>query len=78
MKQRDETETYELRIRGRLDPRWSSWFDGMTVALAADGITVITGPVVDQAALQGLLRKVHDMGIELIAVTQLGTGITTA
>jgi hypothetical protein len=59
---------YEIRVRGRLDSRWSAWFDGLTVAAGANGETVLTGPVADQAALHGLLAKVRDLGLPLIAV----------
>jgi hypothetical protein len=69
--QRDESGRYEIRLKGHLEHRWSAWFDGMTLTTEEDGITVVTGDVVDQAALQGLLRKVHDMGVQLIAVTPL-------
>ena len=68
---RDESGRYEIRLRGHLEPRWSAWFDGMTLKTEDDGTTVVSGSVVDQAALQGLLRKVHDMGVDLISVTQL-------
>ena len=62
---------YEIRLKGHLEPRWAAWFDGMTLRTADDGTTVITGDVVDQAALQGLLRKINDMGVQLISVTPL-------
>ena len=61
---------YEIRVQGRLDPRWSSWFDGFTLTAADDGTTVITGPVVDQAALHGLLQSFRDLGLPLLSVTQ--------
>jgi hypothetical protein len=61
---------YEIRVQGRLDPRWSSWFDGFTLTDADDGTTVITGPVVDQAALHGLLQSFRDLGLPLLSVTQ--------
>ena len=62
---------YELRIQGHLDTRWAAWFDGLSLTHESDGTTVIRGPVVDQAALHGLLTKVRDLGLPLIAVTQL-------
>jgi hypothetical protein len=62
---------YEIRLGGRLDPRWADWFDGMTLT-SDDGSTVLTGAVLDQAALHGVLRKVRDLGLPLLAVTQLG------
>jgi len=62
---------YEIRVKGHLDPRWAAWFDGMSLTNESDGVTVIHGPVADQAALHGLLRKVRDMGLPLISVTQV-------
>ena len=58
----------QIRLKGHLGSQWSDWFDGMTVSLEDDGDTLITGPVVDQAALHGLLKKVRDLGIPLISV----------
>ncbi|MCW2737516.1 hypothetical protein [Nocardioides sp.] len=60
---------YRIRIQGRLDPRWSSWFDGMTVTRDGDGATVLRGPVDDQAALHGLIERVRDLGLTLLEVT---------
>ena len=57
--------------RGRLDPRWSAWFDGLTLTAGTDGTTTLRGPVVDQAALHGLLQRLRDLGIPLISVTQM-------
>jgi hypothetical protein len=63
---------YEIRVRGRLDSRWTAWFDGMSLTSDSDGTTVIHGPVVDQAALRGLLRKLRDVGLPLVSVTHVG------
>ena len=60
---------YEIRLKGRLDARWAAWFDGLGLSHEPDGTTVIHGPVVDQAALHGLLRKVRDLGLPLVSVT---------
>jgi hypothetical protein len=60
--------TYEIRITGRLDPRWEEWFDGLTITVD-NGDTLISGRVVDQAALHGLLRRVRDLGLPLVSVT---------
>jgi hypothetical protein len=60
--------TYEIRLRGELDPQWSSWFDGLHVESARPGETVIVGPVADQAALHGLLARVRDLGMPLLSV----------
>jgi hypothetical protein len=65
-------ETYEIRLKGRLDARWAAWFDGLGLAHEGAGITLIHGPVADQAALHGLLNKVRDLGLPLISVTRVG------
>jgi len=62
---------YEIRVKGHLGHRWAAWFDGMSFTALDDGTTVISGPVVDQAALHGLLHKLRDVGIPLISLTQL-------
>jgi hypothetical protein len=62
---------YEIRLAGHLAPHWSTWFDGLTVTSEADGTTVLRGPVIDQAALHGLLQRLRDIGIPLIALTQI-------
>jgi hypothetical protein len=62
---------YEIRIKGHLDPRWAARFEGMTLTRDGDGTTVIHGPVVDQAALHGLLARVRDLGIPLLSVTRV-------
>ena len=59
---------YQIRIRGHLGNPWTDWFDGMTIEMEDNGDTLITGPVVDQAALYGLLKKVRDLGMPLISV----------
>jgi hypothetical protein len=65
---------YEIRVDGHLGPRWAAWFDGLTLVAEEDGTTVLRGPVVDQAALHGVLQKLRDLGIPLISVTQLRPG----
>lgn len=62
---------YEIRVHGRLETRWATWFDGMALTPGSDGTTTIHGPVVDQAALHGLLRKLRDVGLPLLSVTRL-------
>jgi len=62
---------YEIRLAGHLEGRWAAWFEGFGLSHAADGTTVIRGPVVDQAALHGLLAKVRDLGLPLVAVVRV-------
>ncbi|HEX8094406.1 hypothetical protein [Jatrophihabitans sp.] len=62
---------YQIRLKGHLGARWASWFDGMTLTHQSDGSTLIEGPVVDQAALHGLLRTLRDIGLPLLSVTQI-------
>ena len=71
-----ETQRYEIRIQGRLDARWSAWFDGMEV-VHDHGSTLIRGLVADQAALHGLIQKVRDLGMPLLSVTPTQTGPTS-
>ena len=65
---RHEAGRYEIRVAGLLDTRWAAWFDGLSLTHQSDGTTVIHGPVADQAALHGLLRKVRDTGLPLLSV----------
>ena len=62
---------YEIRLKGHLDSRWAAWFDGLSLTNDSDGTTVISGPVLDQAALHGLLQRVRDVGIPLVSVAQI-------
>jgi len=63
-----EAAGYEIRLKGHLDTRWAAWFDGLTLTHERDGTTIIQGPVVDQAALYGLLQKIRDLGLPLVSV----------
>jgi hypothetical protein len=67
-------DCYAIRVRGRLGSRWAAWFDGLTITNEDDGTTVICGPVVDQAALHGLLQKLRDLGITLLSLTRTAPG----
>jgi len=65
------TAYYEIRLKGQLNARWADWFDGMTITLDSNGDTLLSGPVVDQAALHGLLKKVRDVGLTLLSVNSV-------
>jgi hypothetical protein len=66
--QTNEGGSYEIRLKGHLNARWADWFDGLTLTRESDGTTLLSGPIVDQAALHGVLGKVRDLGLPLIAV----------
>jgi hypothetical protein len=78
----NQHQCYEIRLKGHLDDRWAEWFEGLTITLEDNGGTLLTGPVNDQAALHGLLRRLRDLGLPLLSVspvepgppTTLGTG----
>ncbi len=67
-----EPGRYEIRLKGHLDARWAERFDGLSFTHARDGTTILTGPVVDQAALHGVLRTVRDLGLPLLSVLHIG------
>ena len=78
---RHDAGWYEIRLQGRLDERWTAWFDGMTITTGPDpdrersgGLTVLRGPVVDQSALHGLLARLRDVGLPLISVARVESG----
>lgn len=70
----DDAAVYQIRITGHLGSEWTEWFGGLTITLEDNGETLLTGPVVDQAALYGLLRKVRDLGMPLISIRRAGPG----
>jgi hypothetical protein len=65
---------YQIRIKGHLSHQWTEWFEGLTITLEEDGNTLLTGIVVDQAALHGLLKKVRDLGMPLLSVNSIEPG----
>jgi hypothetical protein len=67
----NDPDRYEIRLKGHLAARWAAWFDDMTLTADTDGTTVLHGPVVDQAALHGLLNKLRDTGLPLISVNRV-------
>ena len=70
----DEPMVYEIRLKGHLHPQWTDWFGGVTLTLEDNGETLLTCPVVDQAALHGVLRKVRDVGMLLLSVIRIEPG----
>lgn len=70
----DEPGWYEIRLKGHLDARWADWFADLSFTHTRDGITILAGSVVDQAALHGVLRKVRDLGLPLVSVMEVEPG----
>lgn len=68
------SDTYELRVQGHLDDRWSDWLGSLAVRRQDDGTTVLTGPIVDQAGLHGVITRIRDLGLPLVSVQRLGPG----
>ena len=71
-----EARVYQIRIKGHLDHKWADWFGGLSITLQTNGDTLLTGPVVDQAALYGMLKKVRDLSMSLLSLTHVKTGHT--
>ena len=67
---------YQIRIIGHLDSQWTEWFEGLTITLEENGDTLLTGPVIDQSALYGLLKKVRDLGAPLVSVIPMQSNET--
>ncbi len=72
----DPPMIYQIRLKGHLGHEWTEWFEGLTITLEANGETLLTGPVADQAALHGLLKKVRDLGMPLLSVNCVEHGQT--
>jgi hypothetical protein len=70
----DEPARYEIRLKGRIDAQWGDWFEGLTSATEGNGTTVLSGLLVDQAALHGVLRKVGDLGMTLVSINVVEAG----
>ncbi len=68
---------YQIRIKSHLGSQWTDWFEGLTITLEEDGDTLLTGPVADQAALHGLLKKVRDLGMPLVSVSSVEPGLSS-
>ena len=73
-----DSTIYQIRIKGHLGSQWRDWFGGLTITMEDNGETLFTGPVIDQAALHGLLRKVRDLGLPLVSVIPVPPGSTQA
>ena len=73
----DEPTVYQIRIQGHLSQRWTDWFAGLTITLEEDGNTLLSGPVVDQSALHGILKKIRDLGMPLLSVNSVDLDHTT-
>ena len=69
-----DTATYQIRIEGHLGQQWADWFDGMSIRPDIGGDTLLTGPLPDQAALHGLLKKVRDLGMTLVSINRIDAG----
>ena len=67
----DQPMVYQIRIKGHLTSHWMGWFDGLTITLEEDGNTLLNGPVIDQAALHGILKKIRDLGLPLLSVNSV-------
>jgi hypothetical protein len=70
----DRPDIYQIILQGHLSGQWSDWFEGFTITLDERGQTILVGPVIDQAALHGLLKKIRDLGISLVSVNRLDPG----
>lgn len=67
----DKAAVYEIGLQGHLSPKWAAWFEEMQIECQDNGLTLLTGPVVDQAALYGLLKRIRDLGLPLVSVNRI-------
>jgi hypothetical protein len=74
----DGPTTYRIRVRGHLVPRWGQWFDPMTITPKPNGDTILTGPLADQAALHGILKRIRDLGLPLISIERIDSNEATS
>ncbi len=72
----DQSVVYQFRLKGHLSSQWTDWFEGLTITLEEDGDTLLTGPVIDQAGLHGILKKVRDLGLPLLSVNSIPRALT--
>jgi len=70
----DQPMVYQITIKGHLSHQWADWFEGLTITLEEDGNTLLNGPVIDQSALHGILKKIRDLGMPLLSVNAVGPG----
>ena len=70
----NQPRVYQIRIKGHLGRQWTAWFEGLTITLEADGDTLLTGLLIDQSALHGILKKIRDLGMPLLLVNSIGPG----
>jgi hypothetical protein len=68
----DQPIVYQIRIKGHLSQQWVDWFEGLAILPEKDGVTLLTGPMIDQAALHGTLKKIRDLGLSLLSVNSVG------
>lgn len=73
----NQHQCYEIRLKGHLDDQWTEWFEDLTITLEENGNTLLSGPMADQAALHGLLKKVRDLGMPLVSVSPVEPGSST-
>jgi hypothetical protein len=70
----DQPVVYQIRLKGHLSSQWLGWFDGLTITAEEDGSTLLAGPVIDQAALHGILKRIRDLGLPLLSVNSIDPG----